>query len=631
MDFRIQTVHSWTFGGLIAAFLHLSLAYFLLCVSVYVFFTSKFLSLFGLYLPCPCNGVFGYKNSNLCWHTLLFHWPTAIICSVLNSTLSKLPFDFKNQGCSLDRKLVIKGSCENGVLELEGEASCSSSFHSPLLQNCVAKGKRVLDLKKMHGTRRRRKAGLGNRKFSSILPNDDSRSVIAANFPYDGSEMRGKDSESLGCEPVREDDFPGEIIGPISMEVGERNQHSFELSGSCDEGTSSSVATYITNAPDNMEIVRNEAYNIRMLELALEEEKAAHAALILELEKERAAAASAADEAMSMISRLHQDKASVEMELRQYQRMIEEKCDYDEEEMNILKEILVRREIENYFLEKKIEEYRHMSLLENEMPTGDINDEMDNWGQRPSSSLDFTDNKQPMLQTENNMLIGKKVGNRANWSSNYEAPLVEKQSQIQGYSLLEKNVFFAGKENENMDNSIECQEMTSEVTQICNGIDTNFSFDGEELRKYQNDKDQAGSNHHCSMPNTEPVVYDVHVVDDKNETLKDQSGSSIRNVVDEPKDCAVPLGPSGDWTRETLSDHPIISRTVTEPNIHKGSFDMSDKFSVLSHSQCKSLLSDEKSKLDIGIERLTERLRVLQEEKEELTFYLENGDGEKDN
>ncbi|KAM3683860.1 hypothetical protein ACB098_12G179600 [Castanea mollissima] len=510
--------------------------------------------------------------------------------SVVNSALSKLPFDFKNQGCGLDRKLVLKGSFENGVLELEGEASCSSSFHSPLLQNCVdkesgfdAKGKRVLDLKKRPGSRRRRKTALGNRKFSSVLLNDDSRSVVAANFPYHGSEMRGKDSESLGSEPVREDDFTGEIIGPISIEMGERNQHSFELSRSCDEGASSSVATYITNAPDNMEIVGNEADNIRMLELALKEEKAAHAALILELEKERAAAASAADEAMSMISRLNQDKASVEMESRQYQRMIEEKCDYDEEEMNILKEILFRREMENHFLEKKIEEYRQMSLLENEMPTGDINDTMDNWGQRPSSSLDLSYNEQPMLQIENNMLIGKKVGNRVNWSSNYEAPIVEKQGQIQGYSLLEKNVFFT---------------------------------DGEELKKYRNDKDQAGSNHHCSMPDTEPVVYDVHVVDDKNETLKDQSGSSIGNVVDERKDCAVTLGASGDWTRETLSDHPIISRTVTEPNIHKGR---------------ESLFAISSEKLDMGIERLTERLRVLQEEKEKLTFYSENGDGEKEN
>lgn len=216
MDSRFRPLHSWTFGGLIVAFLHLSLAYFLLCVSVYVFFTSKFLTLFGLYLPCPCNGVFGYKNSNLCWYALLYDWPTAIIYSVVNSALSKLSFDFKNQGCGLDRKLVLKGSFENGVLELEGEASCSSSFHSPLLQNCVdkesgfdAKGKRVLDLKKRPGSRRRRKTALGNRKFSSVLPNDDSRSV-AANFPYHGIEMRGKDSESLGSETVREDDFPGE-------------------------------------------------------------------------------------------------------------------------------------------------------------------------------------------------------------------------------------------------------------------------------------------------------------------------------------------------------------------------------------------------------------------------------------
>ncbi len=187
--------------------------------------------------------------------------------------------------------------------------------------------------------------------------------------------------------------------------------------------------------------------------------------------------------------------------------------------------------------------------------------------------------------------------------------------------------------------------MTSEEAQICNGIDTNFSCDGEELKKYGDGKDQAGRNHHGSMLDTELTIYDIRVIDDKNGTWTEQngkeSGSSISNVVDEPRDCAVTLGASGVRTSEALSDHPIISIAGAEPNIHKGSFDMSGKFPVLSHSRCKSLLSDsgreslsaansEKLKLDIEIERLTERLRVVQEEKEKLAFYSENGDGDKD-
>ncbi|KAE8659309.1 putative LRR receptor-like serine/threonine-protein kinase [Hibiscus syriacus] len=79
--------------------------------------------------------------------------------------------------------------------------------------------------------------------------------------------------------------------------------------------------------------------------------KAWGAALYLELEKERAAAA---DESMEMILHLQEDKASIEMESTQYQRMIEKKSAYDEKEMNILKQILVGREKENRFWRKKL-------------------------------------------------------------------------------------------------------------------------------------------------------------------------------------------------------------------------------------------------------------------------------------
>ncbi|KAJ0693980.1 putative GTD-binding domain-containing protein [Helianthus annuus] len=112
---------------------------------------------------------------------------------------------------------------------------------------------------------------------------------------------------------------------------------------------------------------------IVLLTRELEESKAARAALYVELEKERNASASAADEAMSMILRLQEEKAIVKMESRQYQRMIEEKSAYDAEEMNILKEIVLRREREKHFLEKQVEAYRQMISVENDRINGGNN------------------------------------------------------------------------------------------------------------------------------------------------------------------------------------------------------------------------------------------------------------------
>ncbi|WZZ08274.1 hypothetical protein YC2023_094195 [Brassica napus] len=93
---------------------------------------------------------------------------------------------------------------------------------------------------------------------------------------------------------------------------------------------------------------------VRMLEEAIEEERLARSVLVVELEEERAASASAADEAMAMIL------SFTEMEGKQYERMIEEKFAYDEEEMNILREILFKREREKHFLEKELETYKHI-------------------------------------------------------------------------------------------------------------------------------------------------------------------------------------------------------------------------------------------------------------------------------
>ncbi|KAJ0977293.1 hypothetical protein J5N97_012767 [Dioscorea zingiberensis] len=101
---------------------------------------------------------------------------------------------------------------------------------------------------------------------------------------------------------------------------------------------------------------------IKKLEKALEEEQAACAALYLELEKDRSAAATAADETMAMIMKLQEEKAELRMEVRQYQIVVEEKYAYIEEEMEILKEIIVNREKEKHALEKELKQYKKFSL-----------------------------------------------------------------------------------------------------------------------------------------------------------------------------------------------------------------------------------------------------------------------------
>lgn len=144
---------------------------------------------------------------------------------------------------------------------------------------------------------------------------------------------------------------------------------------------------------------------VRALEQILEEERSTRHALYLDLEKERNAAATAADEAMAMILRLQADKASIEMEARQYQRMIEEKSAYDAEEMNILKEILLRRERERHFLEKEVESYRQM-IFANEQLDDDLNDTIAPRAMRTSSLISSEDPEQ-MLQRIGESLIKK--------------------------------------------------------------------------------------------------------------------------------------------------------------------------------------------------------------------------------
>lgn len=244
---------------------------------------------------------------------------------------------------------------------------------------------------------------------------------------------------------------------------------------------SSTIGQGTSNAEESG-IIRNEASSIRLLEQALEEEKAARASLFLELEEERSAAATAADEAIAMIIRLQNEKASVEMESRQYQRVIEEKFAYDEEEMNLLREILVKREIDYHVLEKEIEEYRQMDFSEKEQLIRNWDFILDD-REEQSATTHYSNGDPPIVQQiENAISLSRKA--KLNETNSYNS-----QCHFNEGGLLKKTTW-TDEDNELKDSSVVCEHITTEAAHtVCS----------------------LGS----SVLDMEIDVQDIHVIDEK--------------------------------------------------------------------------------------------------------------------
>ncbi|XP_054782755.1 probable myosin-binding protein 5 [Prosopis cineraria] len=219
----------------------------------------------------------------------------------------------------------------NEFRDFEDEASCSS-WSSPHLLASVdrengydTKGKRIVNLRRRSGIRRRRKGNYECGKLYSVFPTENP------SLPCEGDIAGSKTTEVNPTSGKEVGSLVNVKNALMDHDMEERACHSYEFGGSLVDSPSqdkysSSTEICMSNRRDKMQIVESEESRMKMMEAALEEERAAYAALCLELEKERSAAATAADEAMAMISRLQEEKAFIEIETRQYQRMIEESC-----------------------------------------------------------------------------------------------------------------------------------------------------------------------------------------------------------------------------------------------------------------------------------------------------------------
>ncbi|KAK4479714.1 hypothetical protein RD792_015246 [Penstemon davidsonii] len=118
-----------------------------------------------------------------------------------------------------------------------------------------------------------------------------------------------------------------------------------------DSGNEESLDGSVTSELDGGDGV----VTIERLKSALREERKALQVLYAELEEERSASAVAANQTMAMINRLQEEKAAMQMEALQYQRMMEEQSEYDQEAMQLLNELMVKREKEKQELEKELD------------------------------------------------------------------------------------------------------------------------------------------------------------------------------------------------------------------------------------------------------------------------------------
>ncbi|XP_024979562.1 myosin-binding protein 2-like isoform X2 [Cynara cardunculus var. scolymus] len=445
-----QPARFWTFNTLVGAFLDLFVAYFLLCGSTIAFFADKFLGFFGFSLSTPYNVFFDSDFTNL-----LFDYPTDKISDVQFAVARKFPFDsifFRIQnghgsdGLNLDRG--------DGFRELEVRFEKGRGFDM--------KGKGAANYRVRGSIRRRRKTSLDSGKHSSVSTSptwitcvEDQNNHKESNAQLEGSLiLSGANSSNYEAETPMVVKSDGRFLDDVSNESG-NNPSGLKERIATDDG--------------------DEDNRIVSLTQELEVERAARSALYVELDEERNAAATAADEAMAMILRLQEEKASIEMESRQYKRMIEEKSAYDLEEMNILKEILLRREREKHFLEKEVEAYRQMDRLENDQLSG-INVQ------------DFNEDPDLILHE-----LSMSIANRKN-SGNEDLELSKRED-------IEKPIAIVG----------EVPDLEMKAGHAFNG--------NKELYKQRTEK--------------ESLVYNVHMIDNEPKTSDESKGSKKRPTMDE--------------------------------------------------------------------------------------------------
>lgn len=501
---------------------------------------------------------------------LLVECPIEKVSSVQHSVKSKFPFDL------IWPNAQVKGGERNydgGHLELEGER-----------RGFDVKGKGVLNQKQRSILRRRRRHAFDSGETSSVSSYDPLTSSA-------GGAPRSSISINKG------DGIDGVSLSLADCGVGGKESSIVKPAQKESSLIKESVCNNKQIKPGSGE--DNDQNSIRVLEQALEEEHAARSALYLELEKERNAAATAAEEAMAMILRLQKEKASVEMEARQYQRMIEEKSAYDAEEMNILKEILMRREREKHFLEKEVEAYRTM-IFGNEGSENEAQESVGILGERDISE----DPSVILQQISESVSKTEKIKTSKNFSE-YEATMsIETQNLTVEFGKELPIPKWDNKEDSDL--SLSSRKLEFEEKGI---VDVNENSPIQEenfLEKNVETYNEAGTI--ILADGEEPSVHDVHVIDDELDKCNLISTDKTEAKIINRSNSAIAssgLPPTGNWRGKKAWSSDLIRRNSM------------------------SMVENEREKLDSEVGWLREKLRTVQEGRQKLNISMGHLEREK--
>jgi len=99
----------------------------------------------------------------------------------------------------------------------------------------------------------------------------------------------------------------------------------------------------------------DEVFDVMTLRKIVKMERLKANAACADLETERTAAASSAEEAMAMILRLQNEKSAAEIQATQFRRMAEQKLDYDQEVIESLQWTITQHEVQKCELEDQVE------------------------------------------------------------------------------------------------------------------------------------------------------------------------------------------------------------------------------------------------------------------------------------
>ncbi|XWS60653.1 hypothetical protein CRYUN_Cryun07bG0054200 [Craigia yunnanensis] len=373
------------------------------------FFTNEFAKFFELPIPCllctRIDHVLVRRNADFYYNDSICNHHKKNVSSLAFCHAHKKLSDIRNlcESCLLSFATEKESDCDTyksllGILHKDIELFVDEDHEVHLSLPAGKKDEEVLEKSNDHrcsccGEPLKVKSSYSkgkNSSLSSLAPAPSPRSPANRNLDFshikykelklnsDESEVHEDNDRSWGItleKPFREDAKATTV--PLLMDADDEDKTPNLIRGNKFFGISLSDSA--TNSPRWTRISRksllektefasesgegqapNEAEGdiLCHLKRQVRMDRKSLIALYMELDEERSASAVAANNAMAMITRLQAEKAAVQMEALQYQRMMEEQAEYDQEALQEMNNLLIKREEELKDLEAELEAYR---------------------------------------------------------------------------------------------------------------------------------------------------------------------------------------------------------------------------------------------------------------------------------